>query len=196
MENENKELTEEEVESLFAQAYTGEVEEPEVVVEEAVEETPEPEPEEKATTEEEVQTPPEESVEQIVESLPEERREFVKQLLEERARAEQQFRSAQGRLAAERRQRQHIEQEIAKLRSKLGGSVPQDKVVAEQTKAEYEKTISEWKEVVEAEPTLAKAVDALTDAKVGEALKVVRAELAGRDELLERRAIEESRNVN
>lgn len=197
MTTENKELTEEEVDSLFSQAYTGNVPEPEVEEEPVEEVEPEVEEEEVEESPEEAPSPPEkeeETIEQIVESLPEERRDFVKKLLEDRARAEQQFRSAQGRLAAERRQRQHFEQEVNKLRSHVSGNVPQDKVVAEQAKADFEKAISEWKEVVEAEPTLAKAIDALTDAKVEEALKAMRAELAGRDEVQERRAVEESRH--
>lgn len=180
-------------------------EEAPVVVDETVPETP-PVTEERPTEEvENKETPadkkaPEQSaakppvansVDSLLEQFPEDKRDLVKQIVFRADLAEQRYRSHQGRLAAERKQRQALEQELVKLRTR--SAPPQDAVLAEQTKADFEKSISGWKEVSEAEPTLAKAIDALTDAKVKSAEARVRAELESRDELYTQYAQEDEK---
>ena len=155
----------------------------------------EPENKEETQPEEPAKSSPQQpaTYEQLIEQFPEDKRDLVKQLVLAQQRVEQQHRSAQGRLAAERKQRHQLERELSQLRSRTGASSPQDPALAEQAKADYEKSIGEWKQVVEAEPTLAKAVDALTDAKVRSAVEGLRSELDGRDEVYQRQAYEDEK---
>lgn len=203
-------LSEKEGEDLFQKAYSeisGREHTPSSFVAEtpAVEqkvETPSTEPEAStepvveaapvvvASTEEAKTTPttpaetkaPASTIEGLLEQFPEDKRDIVKQLLNERNLAQQQFRSHQGRLAAERQERRKAEQELVKFRTR-GASSPQDPTLAAQTKLDHTQAIAEWKQVVEAEPTLAKAIDALTDAKVSGVKQELRTEYDKAEEL-------------
>src|SRR5574338_73780 len=168
-----KTLTEQEGNELFAKAYA-EVQgteykpplpvdsPPEVAATEEVPvETPETPAEKEEKVVEEVVEKKEEpkaqvSFDDVLSAIPEDKRDFVKQLFVERNLAEQKYKSHAGRLAAERRELAQLKQELNKLRK--GASSPQPNAVAEQAKADHAKALEEWKQVVEAEPTLAKAV--------------------------------------
>ncbi len=152
---------------------------------EAPPETPEKPVEEEAkpTTPTQPQQP--QTREQLLEKFPEDQREAIRQLYGQLDLEAQRSRSTAGRLAKEQKQRQQVEQELVKLRSR-GAARTQDPALAEQAKADYTKQIAEWQQLVEAEPTVAKAIDALTDAKVKDVqseLSKLRSELDSRDEV-------------
>ncbi len=206
-----KTLTEQEGNELFAKAYAEaqgteykppvQVDSPPVEEVVATEEVPTEEvvptekekPEEKVEEVEKKEEPKAQpSLDDVLNAIPEDKRDFVKQLYVERNLAEQKFKSHAGRLAAERRELTQLKQELNKLRK--GASSPQPNAVAEQTKADHAKALEEWKQVAEIEPTLAKAVDALTDAKVGDLEKRLEARTTSEKEAADIQRAEEEKH--
>lgn len=114
--------------------------------------------------------PVQKTAEEIIKSLPGEAQTIIQNILNERNLAEQRYRTTSGRLHKTRQEIAERTRELAELRTRA--SKPNDAVEA-QAKVDHAKSIDEWRQVIEAEPTLAKAVDAFVNAKVGE----VRSEL-------------------
>lgn len=110
------------------------------------------------------------TIEEIVKELPGEAQSFIQNVLNERALAEQRYRTTSGRLHKTRQEYNDNLRELAELRARVTKPTSAEEA---QAKVDHAKSIDEWRQVIEAEPTLAKAVDALTDAKVS----VVRNEL-------------------
>lgn len=174
---------------------TPDTEKPETPVEKvapAATEVEAAEPAKSTTTPPAATQAPAPTIEELLEQFPEDKRAFVQQLIVDRNLYDQKFKSHQGRLAAERKQRISAEQELIKLRGR-GASSPPDPALAAQSKVDHAKAIDEWKQVVEAEPTLAKAIDALTDAKTRDVETKLRAEMTSEQEARQFQATEEAK---
>lgn len=195
-------LSEEEGNDLFHKAFSelteeAPVQEPATPVEKEKPAVETPAKAEEVVTDTTTTTPPPAqptqpaTIEQLIEQFPEDKRSLVQQLITERNLAEQKFKSHQGRLAQERKQRLQMERELVTLRS--GGASSTQEALAAQAKVDHTKAIDEWKQVVEAEPTLAKAIDALTDAKVGDVEKRLRGEYERGEEFRQRESHEEEK---
>lgn len=104
------------------------------------------------------------TIEEIIKELPGEAQTYIQNVLAERNLAEQRYRTTSGRLHKTRQEFNENLRELAELRARA--TKPSGSAEEAQAKVDHAKSIDEWRQVIEAEPTLAKAVDALTDAKV------------------------------
>lgn len=108
--------------------------------------------------------PVQKTIEELVKELPGDAQQFIQKIMAERDLADQRYRTTSGRLHKTRQEFLERQREVAELRTRV--AQPQPSVEA-QAKIDHAKSLEEWQAVIQAEPTLAKAVDALTDAKVG-----------------------------
>lgn len=108
--------------------------------------------------------PAQKPIEELIKELPGEAQQFIQKIMSERDLADQRYRTTSGRLYKTRQEYMERQRELMDLRTRV--SQPPS-AVDQQAKIDHAKSLEEWQAVIQAEPTLAKAVDALTDAKVG-----------------------------
>lgn len=108
--------------------------------------------------------PVQKTLEDMVKELPGELQTFINQTIAERNLADQRYRTTSGRLHKTRQEIADRQRELMELRTRV--AQPTQPSVEAQSKIDHAKSLDEWNAVIQAEPTLAKAVDALTDAKV------------------------------
>ena len=145
-------LSEEEGNDLFHKAFSelteeAPVQEPATPVEKEKPAVETPAKAEEVVTDTTTTTPPPAqptqpaTIEQLIEQFQEDKRSLVQQLITERNLAEQKFKSHQGRLAQERKQRLQMERELVTLRS--GGASSTQEALAAQAKVDHTKAIDE-----------------------------------------------------
>lgn len=97
-------------------------------------------------------------------ALPQDIQDKIRKEIDSRSLAEQRLRSDVGRQNALQQKSLRLERELADLRSKV--LKPQDPELAAAAKADVNKSLAEWNTLIEADPSLAKAVETRIQAEL------------------------------